>query len=428
VGNVNYSGPETLDLTRSTISLRETTEFMSSSLKKTGPLADLRVVDIATLFAGPSAATILADFGADVLKIEHPMKPDPARTHGKSKNGVGLWWKGLARNKRTATVNLSSPSGRDVFLQIVSTADIVVENFRPGTLERWGLGYDVLSATNPRLILARVTGFGQFGPMSSEPAFGTLAEAMSGFAFSTGQADGPPTLPPLALADNISGLALSIAILTAVHERSSSGKGQVIDLAIIEPILAMLGPQISAYDQLGHITKRAGNRSENNAPRNTYKTADDDWVAISSSATSIAERVMILVGRPDLTSEPWFSSGQGRAEHADVLDKAVSRWIAARSTTEVLREFSKAEAAIAPVYDISQVVSDPQYQAIGTIARVPDPDLGSVAMQNVLFRLSRTPGHIEHTGRSHGEDTNTVLSELGYTKSDIVRLRREGAV
>ncbi|MFY9635924.1 MAG: CoA transferase, partial [Cellulosimicrobium cellulans] len=249
-----------------------------------GPLEDLKVIDIATLFAGPSAATIMADFGADVLKVEHPAQPDGARTHGQSKHGKGLWWTLLARNKRTACLNLSAPEGREVFLKLVRDADIVIENFRPGTLERWGLDYATLSAENPGLILVRVTGFGQTGPLSRRPAFGTLAEAMSGFAFSTGPADGPPTLPPLALADNIAGLAAAIATLTAVHHRTNTGLGQVVDLAIIEPILAMLGPQLTAYDQLGYITKRAGNRSENNAPRNTYKTREGHWVAISSSA------------------------------------------------------------------------------------------------------------------------------------------------
>jgi crotonobetainyl-CoA:carnitine CoA-transferase CaiB-like acyl-CoA transferase len=386
------------------------------------------VLDIATLFAGPSAATLLADFGADVLKIEHPTRPDGARTHGKSKDGKGLWWTLLGRNKRTATLNLSSPAGREVFLRLVRDADIVIENFRPGTLERWGLDYETLSADNPGLILVRVTGFGQSGPMSRRPAFGTLAEAMSGFAFSTGQPDGPPTLPPLALADNIAGLAAAIATLTALHHRDRTGRGQVVDLAIIEPILAMLGPQLTAYDQLGHVTHRAGNRSENNAPRNTYRTSEGHWVAISSSANSIAERVMRLVGRPDVIEEEWFASGLGRAQHADVIDGAVAEWIAQRPLEEVIRAFEEAEAAIAPVYDMSQVIEDEQLNHIGTIATVNDPDLGPVRMQNVLFRLSDSPGTIRHTGRAHGEDTETVLTELGYSSGQIAGLRADGAI
>ena len=393
-----------------------------------GPFDDLRVIDIATLFAGPSAATILADFGADVLKIEHPTRPDGARTHGKSKDGKGLWWLMLGRNKRTATLDLSRPQGKEVFLRLVRDADIVVENFRPGTLEKWGLDYETLAAANPGLILVRVTGFGQTGPMARRPAYGTLAEAMSGFAFSTGQPDGPPTLPPLALADNIAGLAATIAILTALHSRARTGRGQVVDLAIIEPILTMLGPQLLAYDQLGYITQRAGNRSENNAPRNTYLTRDGRWVAISSSSTSIAERVMRLVGRADLAEQPWFGSGVERAQRADEIDGAVAGWIAERDMDEVIAEFERAEAAIAPVYDMSQVIADPQLNHIGTIATVEDPDLGDVRMQNVLFRLSETPGAIRHTGRGHGADTDAVLGEAGYGPDEIAALRAAGAV
>jgi crotonobetainyl-CoA:carnitine CoA-transferase CaiB-like acyl-CoA transferase len=391
-------------------------------------LDDIRVLDIATLFAGPSAATVLADFGADVIKVEHPRKPDPARTHGQSKNGIGLWWKILGRNKRAVTLDLSHPEGQEVFLELVGTADVVIENFRPGTLERWGLGYDRLRAVNPRIILTRVTGFGQTGPRATEPAFGTIAEAMSGFAHSTGQPDGPPTLPPLALADNISGLAAAVATLTALHRRERTGEGQVIDLAIIEPILAMLGAQVTVYDQLGIVTHRRGNRSENNAPRNTYRTADGDWVAISTSAHSIAERVMTLVGRPDLVREPWFHDGFQRAQHADVLDEAVGSWIAQRPTCEVVAEFARAQAALAVVNDVSKVVTDEQYAAIGAIATVQDQDLGPVRMPNVLFRMSESPGTIRHTGREHGADTERVLAEIGVDDERLARLRRTGVI
>ena len=391
-------------------------------------LDDIRVLDIATLFAGPTAATIMADFGADVIKVEHPAKPDPARTHGQSKNGIGLWWKILGRNKRALTLNLSSPEGQELFLELVRTADVVIENFRPGTLERWGIGPDRLREVNPRLIVTRVTGFGQFGPRAHEPAFGTIAEAMSGFAHSTGQPDGPPTLPPLALADNISGLAATIATLTALHHRDRTGEGQVIDLAIIEPIMHMLGAQVTVYDQLGVITQRKGNRSENNAPRNTYRTADGDWVAISTSAHSIAERVMRMVGRPDIVAQPWFNDGYQRALHADEIDEAVGSWILERSTDDVVDEFAKAEAALGVVYDASRVASDPQYNAIGAIATVQDEDLGPVRMPNVLFRMSGTPGAIRHAGRAHGADTDQVLASIGVTAEQVAQLREHGVV
>ncbi|MEU7580502.1 CoA transferase [Streptomyces sp. NPDC041068] len=394
----------------------------------TPPLAGLRVLDLATLFAGPLAATMLGDFGAEVIKVEHPTRPDPSRGHGPSKDGVGLWWKLLGRNKRTITLDLSTPGGRDTLLRLAATADVIVENFRPGTLERWDLGWAELHAANPRLVLARVTGFGQFGPYARRPGFGTLAEAMSGFAAITGDPEGPPTLPPFGLADSIAGLATAYAVMTALAARDRTGEGQVVDMAIIEPILTVLGPQPLWYDQLGHVQPRTGNRSTNNAPRNTYRTADGTWVAVSTSAQSIAERVMRLVGRPELIGEPWFGSGADRARHADVLDEAVGGWIARHTRTEVIEAFEKAEAAVAPIQDVRDVMTDPQYAALDTVTTVDDPELGPLRMQNVLFRLSETPGAIHWAGRPHGADTDTVLAELGLTEREITTLRKEGAL
>ncbi|GAA4000698.1 CoA transferase [Streptomyces marokkonensis] len=391
-------------------------------------LTGLRVLDLATLFAGPLAATMLGDFGAEVIKVEHPDRPDPSRGHGPSKDGIGLWWKLLGRNKRTITLDLSKPAGRTTLLRLVATADVVIENFRPGTLERWDLGWDELSAVNPRLVLARVTGFGQFGPYARRPGFGTLAEAMSGFAAMTGEPDAPPTLPPFGLADSIAALATSYAVMTALTARERTGEGQVVDMAIIEPILTVLGPQPTWYDQLGHVQPRTGNRSQNNAPRNTYRTADGTWVAVSASAQSVAERVMRLVGRPELIDEPWFATGAERARHADVLDAAVGDWIARHSRADVLAEFEKAQAAVAPVQDVRDVMADPQYQALDSVTTVDDPELGPLRMQNVLFRLSATPGAIRWAGRPHGADTEEVLTGLGLTPTDVKELREEGVV
>ncbi|TFV83971.1 CoA transferase [Microbacterium sp. dk485] len=392
------------------------------------PLDGLRVIDASTLFAGPMAAMHLGDMGAEVIKVEHPTRPDPARGHGPSKDGQNLWWKTLGRNKRTVAIDLHTGDGRDAFLRLAGTADVVIENFRPGTLERWGLGYEELSAENPGLVLARVTGFGQIGPYRSRPGFGTLAEAMSGFAAATGEPDGPPTLPPFGLADGIASLATAYAIMTALHARGRDGRGQVVDVAIIEPILAMLGPQITRWDQLATVQPRTGNRSTNNAPRNTYRTADGSWVAVSTSAQSIAERVMALVGRPDLAAEPWFASGSTRAEHADELDDAVGGWIAQHTREEVVAAFEQAQAAVAPVYDPSDIVADPQFQALGTIHRIHDPELGDMAMQGPLFRLSRDESRIAFSGRAHAADTDDVLESLGYAAEDIARLRAEGSI
>ena len=390
----------------------------------TGPLHGIRVLDVSTLFAGPLAATFLGDFGADVIKVEHPRKPDAARGHGPAKDGVNLWWKTLGRNKRTVTLDLGKPEGARLLLALAAEADVLIENFRPGTLERWGVGPAELHAANPRLVIARVTAFGQFGPYSSRPGFGSLAEAMSGFAALTGEPDGPPTLPPFGLADGIAALATAYAVMVGLR----TGVGQVIDMAIIEPILMLLGGQITAYDQLGHVQPRTGNRSVNNAPRNVYRTADGEWVAVSTSSQSIAERVMRLVGRPDVVDEPWFATGHQRAQHADELDAAVAAWIAARPTDEVVAEFEKAQAAISRVYDVRGVLADPQYQALGTVRTVDDAELGPVRMQNVLFRMSETPGGIRWPGRPHGADTDEVLAKVGVTREQLAALREAGIV
>lgn len=396
--------------------------------KPAGPLQGIKVLDLATLFAGPLAATLLGDFGADVIKIEHP-KGDPVRSHGHLKNGINLWWKMIGRNKRAITLNLSRTEAQDILLDLAAQADVLVENFRPGTLEGWNIGPAELHARNPGLVIARVTGFGQEGPYRRRPGFGTLAESMSGFAAITGPADGPPTLPPFGLADGITALATSSAIMMALRHRDLTGQGQVIDMAIIEPILTILGPQATWYDQLGVVQERTGNRSVNNAPRNTYKTADGKWVAVSTSAQSIAERVMRLVGHPEVIAEPWFQSGADRARHADILDQMVGGWIARYPMKRVMEEFEAAEAAVAPIYDIRDVLEDPQYQALDSITTVPDEELGPIRMQNVMFRLSATPGQIRFAGRKVGADTEAVLSEcLGIGPERVAELRAKGAL
>lgn len=396
--------------------------------ENTGPLAGIRVLDAATLFAGPLAATILGDFGADVIKIEHP-RGDPVRNHGHSKDGKNLWWTMLARNKRAVSLNLSHATGQQLLLDLVDTADVLIENFRPGTLERWNLAPDTLFERNPGLVIARVTGFGQFGPYSGRPGFGTLAESMSGFAAITGSPDAPPVLPPFGLADGIAAMATANAIQMCLYHRDvHGGPGQVIDLAIIEPILTILGPQPMWYDQLGLVQERTGNRSVNNAPRNTYQTRDDKWVAISTSAQNIAERVMHLVGHPEVIDEPWFASGRGRAQHADLLDAHVGGWIRDHDLDEVVRVFEEAHAAVAPIYDIADIFMDPQYRALNTITSVDDPDLGPLRMQNVLFRLSETPGGIKWPGRPVGADNAQVFGGLGIDSGRLAELASEGVV
>jgi crotonobetainyl-CoA:carnitine CoA-transferase CaiB-like acyl-CoA transferase len=392
------------------------------------PLHGIRVVEAATLFAAPIAGMLLGDYGAEVIKIEHPRRPDPARGHGPSKDGVGLWFKTLGRNKRLITLDLSQPDGRELFLELAERSDVVLENFRPGTLERWGLGWDELSAVNPQLVLARVSGFGQTGPYAGRPGFGTLAEAMSGFAALNGEPDGPPLLPPLALADGVAAFATAFAIMVALRSSEETGRGQVVDTSLVEPLLTLLGPQVTAYDLLGTLQERTGNRSSHNAPRNVYRTADDAWVAVSASATSIAERVLKLVGRDDLAAQPWFATGAGRAAHVDEIDAAVATWIGARSRADVLAAFEAAEAAIAPIYDARDLLADPQLAAIDAIVSIDDDELGAIKMTNMISRLSETPGGIERTGGAHGADTAEVLAELGVDDAELERLRAAGVV
>ncbi|HEX9695251.1 MAG TPA: CoA transferase [Actinomycetota bacterium] len=396
-----------------------------------GPLSGIRVLDVSTVLAGPLCCQILGDFGADVIKIEHPSKGDSMRGHGPRKDGIPLWWKMLSRNKRCVGLYLGDPDGASVFLDLVRTADVVVENFRPGTLERWGVGYERLRDVNPGVVLVRVTGFGQTGPYSSRPGFGTLAESMSGFAAITGEPDGPPTLPPFGLADSIAGISAANAAMMALYHRDrrgGSGEGQQIDISILEPIVTALGPQPIVYDQLGQVQPRRGNRSDNNAPRNVYKTKDGTWVAISTSADTIARRVMDLVGHPEVCDEPWFATGVGRAQHNDLLDGYVAAWIAERTRDEVIEAFEAAQAAIAPVYDVAALMDDPHVRATEMITAVPDEDFGSIRMQNLLFRMSDTPGQIRWTGRALGADTDAVLGEAGVPASRIAALRERGVI
>ena len=393
-------------------------------------LAGIRVLDVATVIAGPTLAMLMGDFGADVIKIEHP-KGDPLRATGYQKDGVGLWYKMANRNKRGITLNLSQDEGREIFLRLVETADVVVENFRTGTLEKWGLGWDILHQRNPRLILARVTGYGQTGPYKTEPGFGTIAEAFSGFAAITGAADGPPTLPSFGLADGVAAAYGMFAVMTALYHRDAQGGGvgQVIDLSIYEPLFQILGPQPLQYDQCGVVQKRTGNRSLNNAPRNTYQTKDGAWVAVSTNSPSIVQRVLTLCGGPDVAADPRFQTPQGRVAHIDEVDGVVANWVRRHTLDEVLDAFREAQAAIGPVYDIAQIMEDPQYEARDDIVTIEDEDLGPIKMTNAFPYLSLTPGQVRHAGPRKGQHNEDILGgELGLSANEQRQLREKGVI
>jgi len=395
------------------------------------PLAGIRVIDCSSILAGPMVATMLGDFGADVIKIEHPGRGDTLRGLGGKKEGVPLWWLSMGRNKRSVALDLHHAGGQDVLRRLAARADVLVENFRPGTLERWDIGWEALHALNPRLVMVRVTGFGQDGPYKDRAGFGTLAESMSGFAHITGFPDGPPTLPPLGLADSIAAMTGAYAVMTCLYERDrpgGSGEGQMIDLAIYEPMFAVLGPQMAEYDQLGMVAGRVGNRVPFAAPRNLYRTADGKWVSLSASAESMLPRILKAVQREDLIGDPRFRDQAGRVAHADLLDQIVGDWIGGHSTADVLATFTACEAAIAPVYDIADISRDPQFIHRQSWLRVEDPRIGPVAMPGVFPRLSRTPGAIRSTGPALGEHTEAVLREAGLTAAEIEHLRHDGAI
>jgi crotonobetainyl-CoA:carnitine CoA-transferase CaiB-like acyl-CoA transferase len=375
-------------------------------------------------------ATLLADFGADVIKIEHP-RGDSVRSFGWSKDGVSMWWALIARNKRCVTLDLSHPDGAELFRELTATADVMIENFRPGTLEKWGLAPESLQAINPGLVIVRTTGFGQTGPYKDRPGFGTLAESISGFAHLNGWPDKPPALPPLALADGIAALTGCFATMFALwwREHAGRGRGQVIDVSIYEPLFWILGPQALVYQELGVIQGRTGNRAPFTAPRNAYQAKDGRWLGLSAAAQSIAERVMQIVGRPDVAAEPWFADNAGRLDHEDELDSIIGEWISERTADEVLQAFADGDAAIAPIYSIADIVADPHYLARETITQVDHPRLGPLSMQNVIPRLSETPGHISYAGADIGEHNREIyVNELGLSLERLDALTRAGVI
>jgi crotonobetainyl-CoA:carnitine CoA-transferase CaiB-like acyl-CoA transferase len=378
------------------------------------PLEGVNVLDLSSLYAGPLIATNLGDFGATVVKVEHP-SGDNARRWGPAKDGIPLWWKVLSRNKHLISLDLHLPEDRALVRELSEWADVLIENFRPGRMESWGLGFDELRALNPGLVFVRVTGFGQDGPYSDRPGFGTLAEAFSGFAHITGDADGPPTLPPFGLADGVAALAGSYATMVALHWRDvrGDGLGQMIDVSLYEPLFNLLGPQTIEYSQLGLIQQRSGNRSPRTAPRNAYRTADDRWVVLSAGTQAIADRMFHAIDRPELCADPRFSHPRSRTANADAVDEIFEAWIGDQELDEVLGRFEAAQAPIAPVYDIAQICEDPHYRFRRSVIECEDEDLGTLMMQNVAPRLSRTPGRIRHTGHSEvGADRDHVLTEI----------------
>jgi crotonobetainyl-CoA:carnitine CoA-transferase CaiB-like acyl-CoA transferase len=391
------------------------------------PLDGLVVLDLSRLVAGNMISLQLADFGAEVIKVEDPDKGDPLR-HWRVE-GHSLFWKAYCRNKKSLTLDLRKPRARELLLALAARAHVLIENYRPGTLERMGLGPEVLHARNRKLVIVRVSGWGQTGPYAQKPGFGTLVEGMSGYAAKTGFPDRAPVLPPTALADMVAGLYGAYAAMVALREiELKGGKGQVIDLSLLEPIHSVIGADAATYKAAGIIPKRQGSRSNITSPRNVYRTRDGRWLSISASMQSMAERLYAAVGVPDMIKDPRFATNSARLAHPDEAEQPVRDFIAARDLAECLSLFEAAEVTAAPIYDIDQFVADPHVQERQIVVEVPDEELGSLTLHNVIPRLSATPGALRRPAPRLGEHTAEILAQIGVTDADLALLKSEGIV
>ena len=393
------------------------------------PLADVRVLDLSNLLAGPMATMHLADYGADVVKVEHPQRGDELRRWGHSKDGVGLFYKMLNRNKRAITLDLKSERGQELVRRMVPRFDVVAESYRPGTLERWGIGYEQLREVNPDLIMLHISGFGRTGPWSQRPGFGTLAEAFSGAAYITGFPDRPPLLPSFGLGDTSTAIFAAYAVMVALHNRDHGGGGQEIDLGLYEGLFTLLGPQVVDYDQLGIVQEREGGRLPFVAPRNTYLTSDDIWAAIAGSTQVTFERICRALGIEHLIEDERFTTNQLRVDNCPALDDEIQAAVGGLTYEEIMERFDAVGATVGPVLNVEQLVGHPQVRARGNVAAVDDDELGTIRMQNVAARLSETPGHIEHAGPPKGHHNDEVYGELlGLDGDELAELAADGVI
>lgn len=389
----------------------------------TRALEGIRVLDISNFLAAPMCGMFLADHGADVIKVERPEVGDEIRRWGETKDGVGLFYKVLNRGKRSITLDLKTEIGADVVKRLVKDVDVIIENYRTGTLEKWGLGYETLKAINPGLIMVRITGFGQTGPYRFRPGFGTLAEAYAGYAYISGTPEQPPLLPGFALGDASTGMMAAFLTMVALNEKRRTGRGQVVDLAIYETLLTLLGPHVVNYDQLGQIQERNGSRLPFTAPRNTYQTEDGKWLAIAGSSQSAFERICDMIDRTDLVEDPRFATNRARLANDKALDEQIQNAIGRMDLATVMRRSEELGATAAPVNDVSMIFEDEQIKARGNICHVPDAELGApIGMQNVVGRLSETPGRIDSAGPALGQHNREILIErLGYSEEELQR-------
>ena len=398
-----------------------------------GPLAGLKVLDLSIIVAGGTASSLMADFGAEVVKVERPGTGDPLRNWGPFANGVSLWWKVHSRNKKSITLNLGSPEGQDLLKKLAVEADVLIEGFRPGAMEKWGLGPDSLLDVNPKLVILRYSGFGQTGPYKDRPGFGTIAECMSGYIGMTGFPDTAPNLPPIPLADEIAGVFGAMAGMMALYHRDTSSnsdtKGQVVDVSLFKPLFRLCIPHITMFDLLGINRERVGNDFPDAAPRNLYKTADDRWLGLSATSQSTFESLAKAMGMPDLIEKEAYKDNAARLENRQNLNVELQGWLGERDLDETMEQLIPSGGVVGPVYDAPQIISDPHYQAREDIIDIDDPQLGKTKMLGVVPKFSVTPGSVEHAGPTIGEHNRLIYgSWLNLDDIQLADLSDKGTI
>ncbi len=392
-----------------------------------GPLADIKVIELGTLIAAPYCARLLAEFGAEVIKIETPGEGDPLRKWRRLHEGNSLWWYAQARNKKSVAVNLREPDGQAIVRNLARGADVVIENFRPGTLEKWGLGYEALSEGNPGLVMVRISGFGQSGPYKDRPGFGAIGESMGGMRYVTGYPDRAPVRVGISIGDSLAAMFGAIGALSALHHRAATGKGQVVDVALYEAVFAMMESMLPEYGMGGFVRERSGASLPGIVPSNTYPCKDGKYVVIGANADSIFKRMMRAIGRPDLADDPSLATNDGRVKRTEELDRIIGEWTTRHDLDTVLGVLEKAEVPSGRIYSIADIAADVHYQARGMIERhkLGERDL---LLPGVVPKMSGTPGGTRWIGPRLGEHTGEVLAALGYTEGEIAAMKERGIV
>lgn len=395
-----------------------------------GPLRSIKVIELGQLIAGPFCGQVLADFGAEVVKIEPPGVGDAMRQWGRpDREGQPIWWSVIARNKKSLTLDLRQPAGQEILRKLAAEADVLIENFRPGTMERWGLGYDELSKINPHLVMVRVSGFGQTGPYAERAGFASVCEAMGGLRYISGYPDRAPIRVGLSLGDTLAGMNAAMGALLALIQRERTGKGQVVDSSIYEAVLTVMESLVSDYDQGGHIRERHGSSLPGIAPSNAYPTRDGKEIIIGANQDTVYRRLCEVMGQPELADDERFATHRARGKNAEEIDAIVANWTRQHDAEPMIADLAAAGVPVGLAYRAAEMLADPHFQARQSIVRVPDDQRGEVAMQNVFPRLSETPGEIRHTGPALGRDTSDVLSDwLGITQAAQDRLRASGVI